>query len=126
MFIEFVKGTKHAGSNAEKSETMDSFEDCGMLLTDEDIVIDIDHLPKEAIRAMIDEFGLKTRTVWTDRGAHLWFRKPSWFTRRKDGICRLGFEIEQHNKGSNPNGVTVKRNGVPRQIDYMDKRNMMT
>lgn len=121
MFIEFVKGTKHAGSNAEKSETMDSFEDCGMLLTDEDIVIDIDHLPKEAIRAMIDEFGLKTRTVWTDRGAHLWFRKPSWFTRRKDGICRLGFEIEQHNKGSNPNGVTVKRNGVPRQIDYMDK-----
>ena len=36
MFIEFVKGTKHAGSNAEKSETMDSFEDCGMLLTDED------------------------------------------------------------------------------------------
>lgn len=120
MFIEFVKGTKHAGSNAEKSETMDAFEDCGMLLTDEDIVIDIDHLPKAAIKAMIDEFGLKTRTVWTDRGAHLWFRKPSWFTRRKDGICRLGFEIEQHNKTSNPNGVTVKRNGIPRQIDNMD------
>ena len=120
MFIEFVKGTKHAGSNAEKSETMDAFEDCGMLLTDEDIVIDIDHLPKASIKAMIDEFGLKTRTVWTDRGAHLWFRKPSWFTRRRDGICRLGFEIEQHNKTSNPNGVTVKRNGIPRQIDNMD------
>lgn len=122
MFVEYVPGTKHAGSKAERSESMDAFTDCGMLLNNEDVVIDIDHLPKESIKALISEFGLQTRTVWTDRGVHLWFKKPSWFSRRKDGICRLGFEIEQHTSASNPEGMTVKRNGVERQIDNMDKQ----
>ena len=122
MFIEYKEGEKHAGSSAEQSETMDSFRDCGLLLTNEDIVIDIDHLPKEAIKAMLKEFGIVTQTVWTDRGAHLWFKKPAWLTRRRDGICRLGFEIEQHNRTSNPYGMTVKRNGVERQIDNFGKQ----
>ena len=122
MFIEYVPGTKHAGSKAERSETMDSFMDCGMLLASDDVVIDIDHLPKESIHAMIKDFGLQTRTVWTDRGAHLWFKKPSWFVKRKDGICRLGFEIEQHTATSNPEGMTVKRNGIEREIDNIDKQ----
>lgn len=122
MFVEYVKGTKHAGKKRETSESIDTFEDCGLLLTNEDVVIDIDHLPKESIKAMIAEFGLKTRTVWTDRGVHLWFKRPSWFTRRRDGICRLGFEIEQHTQSSNPEGMTVKRNGVARKIDNMEKQ----
>lgn len=122
MFIEYKDGEKHAGASAEQSETMDSFRDCGMLLSNDDIVIDIDHLPKDAIKAVLDEFGITTMTVWTDRGAHLWFKKPSWFTRRRDGVCRLGFEIEQHNRTSNPNGMTVKRNGVARQIDNYGKQ----
>ncbi len=122
MYVEYVPGTKHAGSKAERSETMDAFADCGMLLNNEDVVIDIDHLPKESIKAMISEFGLQTRTIWTDRGAHLWFKKPSWFSRRRDGVCRLGFEIEQHTQSSNPEGMTVKRNGIQRQIDNMDKQ----
>lgn len=122
MFIEYKEGEKHAGSSAEQSETMDSFKDCGLLLTNEDIVIDIDHLPKEAIKAMLKEFGIVTQTVWTDRGAHLWFKKPAWLTRRRDGICRLGFEIEQHNRTSNPYGMTVKRNGIERQIDNFGKQ----
>ena len=57
MFIEYVPGTKHAGTKADRSETMDAFTDCGMLLTNEDVVIDIDHLPKDSIKAMISEFG---------------------------------------------------------------------
>ena len=122
MFVEYVPGTKHAGSKAERSESMDTFTDCGMLLTNEDVVIDIDHLPKDSIKALIAEFGLQTRTIWTERGVHLWFKKPSWFSRRKDGICRLGFDIEQHTSTSNPEGMTVKRNGVARQIDNMDKQ----
>lgn len=122
MFIEYKDGEKHAGSSAAQSETMDSFRDCGLLLANDDVVIDIDHLPKESIKAMLKEFGIVTQTVWTDRGAHLWFKKPSWFTRRRDGICRLGFEIEQHNRTSNPNGMTVKRNGVERQIDNYGKQ----
>lgn len=122
MFIEYKDGEKHAGSSAAISENMDSFADCGLLLANDDVVIDIDHLPKEAIRAMLKEFGIVTQTVWTDRGAHLWFKKPAWMTRRKDGVCRLGFEIEQHNKTSNPNGMTVKRNGIAREIDNFGKQ----
>lgn len=122
MFIEYQNGEKHAGTNAALSESMDSFQDCGLLLTNEDVVIDIDHVPKETIKAALSEFGIITQTVWTDRGAHLWFKKPAWFTRRRDGVCRLGFEIEQHNRTSNPNGMTVKRNGVARQIDNFGKQ----
>lgn len=117
MFIEFKDGEKHAGKNTARSETMDSFRDCGQLLTDEDIVIDIDHLPKDSIKALISEFGIKTETVWTERGAHLWFKKPSWFTKRRDCVCRLGFAVEQHTKSSRPAGMTTKRNGVKRVID---------
>ena len=120
MFIEYKNGEKHAGASAERSESMEAFRDCGMLLADDDVVIDIDHLPQNNIRDMIVTFGLVTRTVWTDRGAHLWFKRPAWMTRRRDGVCRLGFVIEQHTKGSNPNGMTVKRNGIPRKIDNMD------
>lgn len=122
MFIEYKDGEKHAGANAERSETMDSFRDCGLLLTNDDIVIDIDHVPKETIKAVLKEFGIVTQTVWTDRGAHLWFKKPVWLTKRKDGICRLGFEIEQHNSTSNPYGMTVKRNGVPREMENVGKQ----
>lgn len=122
MFIEYKSGEKHAGKNADISETMDSFQDCGLLLTNDDVVIDIDHVPKETIKALLKEFGIVTQTVWTDRGAHLWFKKPSWMTRRRDGVCRLGFEIEQHNSTSNPYGMTVKRNGVPRQIENFGKQ----
>lgn len=122
MFIEYKQGEKHAGKNAARSESMDTFQDCGMLLTNEDIVIDIDHLPKESIKALITEFGIKTQTVWTDRGVHLWFLKPSWFSKKFDGVCRLGIEIEQHTHRTNPYGMTVKRNGVPRVIENMGAR----
>lgn len=122
MFIEFQQGAKHAQSGAATSETMDAFTDCGMLLTNEDVVIDIDHLPKDSIKALISDFGIKTQTVWTDRGAHLWFKRPNWLTRRKDGVCRLAFEIEQHTQRSNPYGMTTKRNGVERPIENIGVR----
>lgn len=116
MFIEYKPGEKHPGANAERSETRDAFDDCGMMLTDDDVVIDIDHIPKESIEAMINQFGIKTMAVWTDRGVHLWFKKPSWFVRRKDGVCRLGFEIEVKTK-SVVVSTCVKRNGIERRID---------
>lgn len=125
MYIEYEKGSKHAGKHPEKSEFIDTFEDCGMSLTNEDIVVDIDHLPKESIQALIKEFNIDTEVVWTDRGAHLWFQKPANFSRRRDGVCRLGFEIEQHTKSSRPDGMTIKRNGVERKRDNIGKRQPM-
>lgn len=117
MYVEYKPGEKHAGRNPDRSDTPDSFENAGYEIGDNEIVIDIDHLPKETIKAMIKEFGIRTMTVWTDRGAHFYFQKPPDFTRAKDGVCRLGFKIEQHTSRTRPQGMTIKRNGVLRQID---------
>lgn len=125
MYIEYVAGEKHAKRNAERSEFIDSFTDCGQLLTNEDIVIDIDHLPKPAIKAMLKDFNIQTETVWTERGVHLWFKKPATFKRRRDGVCQLGFEIEQHTASSRPGGMTIKRNGVERVRENKGVRQYM-
>lgn len=117
MYVEYQPGEKHAGKNPDRSDTPDAFENAGYEIADNEVVIDIDHLPKEAIKAMIREFGIRTMTVWTDRGVHLYFQKPPDFTKAKDGVCRLGFKIEQHTSRTRPQGMTIKRNGVLRQID---------
>ena len=125
MYVEYKKGEKHAAKNPEKSEFIDTFEDCGMLLSSDEIVIDIDHLPKESIKAMMVQFDIKTEVVWTTRGAHLWFKKPPTFSRRKDGICKMGFEIEQMTSSSRPEGMTVKRNGIERERENIGARQYM-
>ena len=125
MYVEYKPGEKHALTGADQAETPDSFQDAGLLLSDDEVVVDIDHLPKESIKAMISEFNIKTQVVWTDRGAHLYFKKPAWFSRRKDGVCRLGFVIEQHTKNSRPNGMTIKRNGKLREIEHDGARQYM-
>ena len=125
MFVEYKPGEKHAPTGADLAETPDSFKDAGLLLNEDEVVVDIDHLPKDSIKAMLKEFNIKTQVVWTDRGAHLYFKKPAWFSRRKDGVCRLGFEIEQHTKSSRPNGMTIKRNGKLRTIDNNGARQYM-
>ena len=125
IFVEFEPGTKYAKSGADTSNDHEAFSDCGIKLNSSDIVIDIDTLPKETIQEIIRRFDIHTQTVWTDRGAHLYFEKPAERLRRRDGVCRLGFEIEQMTSDSRPNGVTVKRGGVLRQIDNADRREVL-
>lgn len=120
-FIEFQPGEKYAKPGADKSDFTESFQDCGYLLTNDEIVIDIDHLPKESIRELCKTFDIKTQIVWTNRGAHLYFKKPPRH-RRTDGVCRLGFEIEELTCINRPNGVTVKRDGVLREIENAGAR----
>lgn len=114
-FVEYQKGKKHAARGADESETSESFEDCGIKLTEKDLVVDIDNVSKEVIRAIIQFFNIETQTVWTDRGVHFYFKKPENF-KGANGFSALGFPIEyKHIK--NTKSVTVKRNGVLRQID---------
>lgn len=120
-FIEFQPGEKYAKPGADKSDFTESFQDCGYLLTKDEIVIDIDHLPKESIRELCKTFDIKSQIVWTNRGAHLYFKKPPRH-RRTDGVCRLGFEIEELTCTNRPNGVTVKRDGVLREIENAGAR----
>lgn len=124
MYVEFKQGEKHAGKNAETSDTPDSFTDCGWLLEKDEVVIDIDELSKEQIREFIKRFNVKTQTVWTDRGVHLYYRKPAG-SRAKNGACALGFPIETKTSSSSPNGVTIKRNGNLRKIDNEGVREML-
>lgn len=117
MYIEFKQGEKHASTNADISDDINAFKDCGYLLQKDDIVIDIDTLPKDTIVKMLDYFDIETQTVWTDRGVHLYFKKPEGFGRSSNGVCALGFPIEMKNSRNTPRGLTVKRNGIARKID---------
>ena len=116
-YIEFEPGAKHASKGADISDDINAFKDCGYLLKRDDVVIDIDHLDKNTIREMIEFFDIKTQTVWTDRGVHLYFKKPEGFNRAKNGVCPLGFDIEMKTSSNTPNGLTIKRNGKARTIE---------
>lgn len=64
---------------------------------------------------MLQYFKIGTQIVWTSRGAHLYFKKPESFKGARR-ICALGFEVEfKHSK--NTKAITIKRDGVMRQID---------
>ena len=115
MYIEFDEGQKFStNKNADQSESHEHFKDAGWVLTDDDLVIDIDDLPKESIEQMVKMFDIKTQYVWTNRGIHLYFKKPDTW-RNRECICALGFKVEYKHKG-NTKAVTIKQNGKLREI----------
>ena len=125
-YVEYLPGEKHGASTPNRSDFPDTFRDAGLEIAPDEIVVDIDHIPKESIKAMISIFNIHTQTVWTARGAHLWFKRPVTKARVKvNGICRLGFDIECHTKHSRPAGMTIKRDGVMRDIDNNGMRQVM-
>ncbi|EAC9614113.1 DNA primase [Listeria monocytogenes] len=115
MYVEYLEGEKHNSSGADISENHETFQDAGYLLTDVDLIIDIDNLSKEQIKDIISYFEIKTQIVWTERGAHFYFKKPSAFRGAK-GICALGVEVE-YKHVANTKSITIKRNGHLREID---------
>ncbi|MBF7019244.1 DNA primase [Staphylococcus sp. 18_1_E_LY] len=121
MYVEYKDdNSKHATNDADVSEFSDSFRNAGWLLTDNDLVVDIDNLPKETIKKMLKTFNINTQTVWTDRGVHLYFKKPATF-RGAGAVTPLGFEVEyKHLK--NTKSVTIKRKGEMREIENQGVR----
>lgn len=116
MYVEFEKGQKYSSNNADIYDKHDSFEDAGWLLEDDDYVVDIDGISKDLIKKIIVAFDIKTQTVWTDRGVHFYFKKPSSFKRGANRVSPLGFSYEIKHKG-NTKAVTIKRNGILREIE---------
>lgn len=116
MYVEFELGEKFAKDLTEISDSHEAFRDAGWVLEDNDFVIDIDNLPKDIIEKLIVAFDIKTQTVWTDRGVHFYFKKPTNFKRGAKKVSPLGFEYEIKHKG-NTAAVTIKRDGVLRKID---------
>lgn len=115
MYVEFKPGEKFSNNFSEISDEHFHFKDAGWLLTDNDYVVDIDHLPKDIINKIIVNFNIKTQIVWTDRGVHFYFKKPGSFKRGSNRISALGFEYEIKHSG-NTKAVTIKRNGKIREI----------
>lgn len=109
MFIEFDNNTKFPKKNADIAESHEVFKDCGYLIEEEDLIVDVDVLPKDTLEKLIQYFNIKTQIVWTTRGAHFYFKKPQGFKRNK-AICPLGFEVEFKHIG-NTRAITVKQNG---------------
>lgn len=116
MYIEFEKGQKYANTVSDVSDSHEAFKDAGWLLEDNDYVVDIDSLPKEIIKKLIITFEIKTQVVWTERGCHLYFKKPEGFKKGANQVSALGFPYEIKHKG-NTKAVTIKRNGELRKIE---------
>lgn len=127
MYIEFVPGGKHAPKNADISDTHESFQDCGWIIQDDEVIIDIDNLPKETLKKMIETFNIKTQTVWTDRGVHLYFRKPEGYARRPDKLLSpLGFYVEpKYSTLKSRINITIKQNGTLRKIENEGVRELL-
>lgn len=111
MYIEFIENEKFPKKNAATADTPASFRDAGYIMTENDLIIDVDELEKSVIKRIIEMFNIKTQIVWTPRGAHFYFKKPQGFNeRQKQKICPLGFKVEyKHHKNSKY--ITVKQAG---------------
>lgn len=121
MFVKFEPGEKYTKKkldDQELSDNLDDFEDAGYILGDNEIVIDIDCLDFKTIEKLIETFNIKTKTVWTDRGVHFYYKRPKVF-RRAQGICAFGFPVEYKHNG-NTYAITVKHNGIERKVDNPD------
>jgi putative DNA primase/helicase len=120
MYVEYAENQKYAKAGADVADTPDSFNDAGYLIKENDLIIDIDDISKEIIQKIINHFNIKTQTVWTDRGAHFYFKKPRGFKGNKK-ICPLGFEVEyKHIK--NTKAIAIKRNGKLREVENVGVR----
>lgn len=117
MYVEFEPNEKYSNKLADISDNHKSFKDAGWILTDDDYVIDIDDLPKEIIQKLLITFNIKTQTVWTSRGVHLYFKKPESFRRGANGTSCLGFKYEIKHTG-NTKAITIKNNGKLREIEH--------
>lgn len=116
-FREAKKGKKHGTKNAETSPNSDTWGDATCILGEHEMVIDIDSLDKKVILKMIQFFNIKTQIVWTERGVHLYFKKPEVYYRGKDAVCPLGFKIEYKTAKNTKHGLVVKRNNEMRKIE---------
>jgi hypothetical protein len=116
MYLEFVKGKKYGLPNAKTSVTHKDFTDCGFLLTDEIVVVDIDEMEIEQIKKVMNFYDIQTMTVFTNRGVHWFWIKPLGFIGNKSNNVTLNCPIE-YKHSSNVKATCIKQNGVLRRIE---------
>jgi putative DNA primase/helicase len=120
VYKEFIEDEKFPRKEADVSDTHETFDSCGWVIKENEVIVDIDSLQKDVIQRIISLFNIKTQIVWTTRGAHFYYKKPQGFKGAKR-ICPLGFEVEyKHNK--NTDAITIKQNGELRIIENENER----
>lgn len=115
QFIEFLPNKKYPKPGADIADSPDAFADAGYCIEDKDLIIDVDNLPRPTIEAIISIYKIKTQIVWTNRGAHFYYKKPQGFKGSKK-VCPLGFEVEYKHLG-NSKYITVKQDGNLRIVE---------
>ena len=115
MYIEYEDNKKYPKKDADIADNHEAFRNAGWLLTDNDLIVDVDNVPKEIIEKAISLFNIKTQTVWTTRGVHFYFKKPQGFKGSKK-VCPLGFEVEYKHLKNTPS-IKIKQDGELRIIE---------
>jgi putative DNA primase/helicase len=120
VYKEFMSNEKFPRKGADISDTHETFDSCGWVVKEDEVIVDVDSLQKDVIQRIISLFNIKTQIVWTTRGAHFYYKKPQGFKGARK-VCPLGFEVEyKHSK--NTDSITIKQNGELRLIENEDER----
>ena len=125
MYVQYLEGEKFPCKNPEVSDDINDFDDAGYILEPDEVVIDLDdNIPISTIHKLIDYFKIKTQIEWTDRGCHLYYKKPTPEVRGKQGMTPLGIEVELFRKKGNQKYTSVccKRHGVRRKVENFGVR----
>ena len=118
IYQENIKGKKYSTPNADRSNDINSFDDCSRILDKNTIVVDLDGWHNdELLNLIFDTFKCRTYYTKTQNGYHLYYQKqPRQRVKTKEGIGVLGFKVEHKTSTNSPNGVCEKRNGVANEI----------
>lgn len=114
-YIEFVEGQKYPTAEKRISYDLNEMNSAGYVIKSDEIIIDIDDLPKPVIDEFLRQFNIQTETRITERGVHLYFKKPRGFKAPTDGVIPLGFRVEYKIK-SRDHWITVKLNNQEREV----------
>lgn len=112
-YVELKEGTKYTSGDGDTLVKHDGTPDIGYVLQKNDLVIDIDCLSRDAINDMIQRFNIGTEYRITDRGIHLYYKKPKRLI-KANSICALGIGVEYKALPSHKS-VVIKRNGIERE-----------
>ncbi|MCS5736772.1 hypothetical protein, partial [Herbiconiux daphne] len=75
-YIEYEAGKKYKKRDGEISDTHKSFSDCGKVIEDNMMVVDIDDIHEKLFLAMVKEFRIQNEWWRTEEGFHVWCQKP--------------------------------------------------
>lgn len=123
QYIEFMPGDKYPTAEKRITYDLNELDTAGYVIKNDEVIIDIDDLSRDVIDELIRRFEIDTEIRYTERGVHLYFKKPKGFRQKSSGIIPLGFEVEYKTKKNH--WIKVKDKGVEREVLNRGKRQML-